>query len=394
MDADAGQDRRRLLRRLRIPALILASSVALPTLAVGLIFETGRGRLALVPFLAAVALPPSLLSRAGPTDRRGRPAVVPLILAAILVFSLSAAFLAAPSGRSTPGSSVQQAFLTESSFRRLSPFNLIPELDQMKLAVVLGPALGLLRDREEARRLTEVVLPLERAAEDRPEYRQLGSVAGWTLAEIWGGAFDAGHLYQYVPAHSAGERLPALIVLHGFGGNHKAYPLAFEEFGARHRFIVLCPSFGSGLYGDGCLDAMERVRTYALGNLAADPGRIFLLGYSNGGIGVFKAVAARPTQYAGMVLVSAVLRHDLFMPEVRAGWGERPILCLYGGTDGRISSEYTSGGIERLRALGLRITGQAYPEEDHFLIFSERRWLADRISTWMEASREPGKKPP
>ena len=384
MEPGPGQSRQVLFRRLRIPVAILACGLALPVLALGLIFETWRGRLALVPFLAATALPPVLLSLACSADRRARRFAAPGILVAVLGVSLSAVLLAAPPGRAEPGSSVQQAFLADRGFHRLSPFNLIPELDQMKAGIVLGPALGLLQDREEARRLTEIVLPLERAAENRVEYRQMGSVAGWTLAENWGGAFDAGHLYQYVPPRTSGERLPVLVVLHGFGGNHKAYLLAFEEFGARNRFIVLCPSYGFGFYRDGWPDAMDRVRAYALEKLAADPDRIFLLGYSNGGIGVFKAAAAHPNQYAGMILISAVNRLDLFTPEVRAAWGERPILCLYGGKDDRIPPEYVSGGNDKLRKLGLRVTEHLYPEEDHFLIFSERRGIADRIRAWME----------
>jgi predicted esterase len=376
-----------LFSRLRIPAAILSLGLALPILAVGLIFETWRGRLALVPLLAAVALPPALLSLACRTDRRARDFAASSVLGAIALVSLAAVFLAAPPGHAEQGAPAQQVFLTDHRFHRCSPFNLIPELDQMKMGVVLGPALGLLQDREEARRLTDIVLPLEREAEARPDFRQMGSVAGWTLAENWGGEFDAGHLYQYVPAHPAGERLPVLIVLHGFGGNHKAYPLAFEEFGARNRFIVLCPSYGFGFYRDGWLEAMDRVRAYALRDLGADPARLFLLGYSNGGIGVFKAAAARPGDYAGMVLLSAVLRLELFTPDVRAAWGERPILCLSGGRDGRISPEYTSDGVDKLRALGLHVTAHSYPEEDHFLIFSQRRDLADRIRAWMEAGK-------
>jgi predicted esterase len=195
-----------------------------------------------------------------------------------------------------------------------------------------------------------------------------------------------------VPPHAADERLPVLIVLHGFGGNHKAYPLAFEEFGVRNRFIVLCPSYGFGFYRDGWPDAMERIRAYAQRTLAADPARIFLLGYSNGGIGVFTAMAVRPTSYAGMILVSAVNRMDLLTPEIRAEWGERPILCLSGGKDDRISEDYIAAGVGRFRKVGLRVTWHSYPEEDHFLIFSERRDIADRIRAWMEASREDGTK--
>jgi predicted esterase len=298
--------------------------------------------------------------------------------------SVSAALLVTPTGFVEGPSPLQQVFLPGRRFHRFSAFNLLPELDQVKLGIFLGPALGLLQSREEGRRLGEVLLPLNRAAENRSEYRQMGSVAGWTLAEIWGGAFDAGHLYQYVPPHRSDEHLPVLVVLHGYGGNSKTYPVVFEGFGAGNRFIVLCPSYGFGIYREGWVEAMDRVRSYAVDHLSADPGRIFLLGYSNGGIGAFKAVAAHPEHYAGMILVSAVFRPDLFTPEVRAAWGERPILCLSGGRDTRISPEYSSARIQELRASGLKIAWDAYSDEDHFMLFASREAVVHRISAWLE----------
>jgi predicted esterase len=371
------------LQRLRIPVGILSSCAAILILALGFILETGRARLLLVPMLAAAALPSPLLALACRTEGRRRAVAVSIFLGALGIVSLVAAFLAAPSGRGEAGAPVQQAILTDQSFPRFSLFNLLPDVDQTKLGIVFGPLVGVLQGRDEARRIAETILPLERAAEDRPEYKQMGSISGWTLAENWEGTFDVGHLYQQVPVHASGERLPVLIVLHGFGGNHKSYPLAFEEFGAKNRFLVLCPSYGMGFYGDGCLEAIERVRAYAVGTLGADPERIYLLGYSNGGIGVFKAAAAHPDQYAGMILVSAAFRPEFFTPEARAAWGERPVLSFSGGKDRRMPLEYILDNEGALRHLGFRVTSHSYPQEDHFLIFSRRQDIADRIAAWI-----------
>ncbi len=372
------------LRRLRIPVSILTSTGAVLLLVLGLILETWRGRLLLAPAFLALALPNPVLGLACRTDRRDRCIRVSLLLAVAAIVSVAASLLAAPSGRGEPGSPVQQAILSGREFPRFSLFNLLPDVDQMKLGIVFGPLVGILQSRDEAHRIAETIVPLERDAEARPEYRTLGSVSGWTLAEYGEGRFDAGHLYQQVPAHRADEHLPALIVLHGFGGNHKAYPAAFEEFGTRNRTIVLCPSFGFGFYGDGCVDALERVRRHAVETLGADPRRIYLLGYSNGGIGVFKTTASHPDRYAGMILVSAVFRSIYFSPEARAIWGDRPILSLSGATDRRIPSEYSSDNEAVLRKQGFRVTSHLYPDEDHFLIFSQRRDVADRIAALMK----------
>jgi hypothetical protein len=93
-----------------------------------------------------------------------------------------------------------------------------------------------------------------------------------------------------------------------------------------------------------------------------------------------------------MILISAVCRLDLFTPEGRAEWGNRPILCVSGGRDRRISAEYISSRVDKLRELGFQVTDHFYPEEDHFLLFSQRRGLAGRITAWMDASRE-GERP-
>jgi pimeloyl-ACP methyl ester carboxylesterase len=375
---------RRLFHRLMIPSGVMSLVSSLALLALMAILETWRGRLLCALFLTTGLLPTSLLFLMSRDGRRRWHAAPVFSVLAFLLALLIAILLAAPTGQGRGTSAVGQVFLGEHRFHRFSPFNFLPEIDQVKLGILLGPFLGLVQDRQESRRLAQVLLPLQRAAERRPEYREMGSVTGWTLADAWGGVSDAGHLYQYVPPHGSGEHLPALVVLHGYGGNNKAYPIVFEEFGARNRFIVLCPSFGFGTYGEGCVEAVERVRTYALEKLSADRRRIFLAGYSNGGIGVFKAVAAHPDHYAGMILICAVFRPDLVTPGVREEWGQRPILCLSGDNDLRISSEYTSGSVNRLRGYGLNVAWLPHPKEDHFLPYSSPREMVGHMTAWAE----------
>ena len=350
------------------------------------IFETFTGRSIALLIFTTACIPASVLFAVGKSKRR----FVPLVVSGGLSLLLSALILlSAPTGAPDPKGPINQVFLRDYDFPRFSPFNLLPEMDQYKLGFVLGPRLGLLQSAKEAKRLSELFLPLYREMEQRSDYRALGSVSRYTLAELWGGAFDVGHVYQYVPPAAAGTRLPVIIALHGFGGNNKAYLYTWEKFGIRNKYIVLCPSFGFGFYGNGGIEAVERVRQYAIEKLFGDPDRIFLAGYSNGSLGVSRTIASHPEHYAGAVFLSpAIDSNALDSDEFLKAWGKRPILCLTGGADARIAERNVFIKIETLKKNGVRCTYKVYPNEDHFLMFEPDGRCFEDLEHWLSAVAE------
>ncbi len=374
---------RRAARWLWIPCgLLIAAGIAAGG-ALFLIFETVTGRGIAMLIVTTACIPASVLFAVEKSRRRLVPLAVSgglgLLMFALIMFS-------APAGTPDSTSTINQVFLRNYNFPHFSPFNLLPEIDQYKLGFVLSPRLGVLRYEAEAKRLSELFLPRYREMEKRPEYRALGSVSRYTLAELWGGSFDAGHVYQYVPAASAETRLPVIIALHGFGGNNKAYLYTWEQFGIRNKYIVLCPSFGFGFWRNGGSDAIERVRKYAIEKLSGDPDRIFLAGYSNGSLGVSRTIASHPEHYSGAVFISpAIDMNALDSEQFLKAWGTRPVLCLTGGADARISERVVSMNMEALKGNGVRCTYKAYPNEDHFLMFETNGICFPDIEQWLRS---------
>ena len=132
--------------------------------------------------------------------------------------------------------------------------------------------------------------------------------------ELWAQR-DENRIYGliYIP-QNAGEKMPAVIISHGFGGSHRSgaqYARALAERG----YVVYCFDFcggSSGSRSDGstlemslfteqadleAVIAMVRALDYV------DADNLFLLGTSQGGAVSALAAAARPQDIRGMVLL-------------------------------------------------------------------------------------------
>lgn len=132
--------------------------------------------------------------------------------------------------------------------------------------------------------------------------------------ELWAQR-DENRIYGliYIP-QNAGEKMPAVIISHGFGGSHRSgaqYARALAERG----YVVYCFDFCGGSPGsrsDGstlemslfteqadleAVIAMVRALDYV------DADNLFLLGTSQGGVVSALAGAAHPQDIRGMVLL-------------------------------------------------------------------------------------------
>jgi pimeloyl-ACP methyl ester carboxylesterase len=211
----------------------------------------------------------------------------------------------------------------------------------------------------------------------------------YAYADLYGGHFNVGHIYHFVPDHKPEEKLPVLLFLHGIAGSKKIYLWILQKFAEQHRCIVVCPAFGFGFYRSGAVESIERARSYALQSLPGDPGRVYLIGLSNGGLGVTRAATAHPEYYAGLILLCSVLDHAKIHSETfTAGWRNRPILCIYGTTDNRIPPDYIETEMNALSDAGVNVTLRPYVGEDHFFIFTARERMYEDIANWLSIQRK------
>jgi polyhydroxybutyrate depolymerase len=125
------------------------------------------------------------------------------------------------------------------------------------------------------------------------------------------------------PAHRATEKLPLVIALHGAGGNAAAFEryVGLDSLVAKQRLVMAYPN-GSPLSGDhlawnagGCCSRQGMSPADDVGFLrvliarvVADDGvdarRVYLVGFSNGGMLAYRAACDLGDLIAGIVVVS------------------------------------------------------------------------------------------
>jgi phospholipase/carboxylesterase len=267
-------------------------------------------------------------------------------------------------------------------------FGNFPEIDTIKLATTLMSRLLPDTTAEHRRRIRFETLRLGREIEANADARPIPSVSALALAELTGRPFDAGHYFAYVPAYEPGERLGAVIFLHGNGGNFKINPWAWRPFAEAHRFAIVCPSYGFGFWGAGGAEAVDRALDDAIRQLPIDPGRVYLAGHSDGGNGVTRTGRAQPARYRGLIYVSPTMNLDeIGSADFLAAWRGRPVIVFQGDADVNVLTRVVDPAVERLRSNGVEVTYRVFPGEDHFLLFGRSAEVFDAIARWMKVPR-------
>ncbi len=289
---------------------------------------------------------------------------------------------------------LQSRYGEGSSLPRYAPARLVPERDQVALALNLATRPIFWSGR--ARAIRETTLGLYRSIEADTRARGLGAVTHLGLLEAVGGDFRRfEHSFAYVPEPKDGERLALVVFLHGNGGNFQALPWAWRAFAEGHRFAIVCPTFGLGFWGEGGAEAVDRALDDALARWPIDPGRVYLGGLSDGGVGVTRSARAHPSRYRGLIYVSPTMhRAELADPGFARAWKGRPILVLQGGRDWNVPKSTVDPAVQLLRDQGSGVRYHVFPEEDHFLFFARSSELFGLISEWMGTIDGPSGAPP
>jgi pimeloyl-ACP methyl ester carboxylesterase len=301
------------------------------------------------------------------------------LLARVGALFLVVAAVTTPNGRSAPDAAFQSIWPGKASFKRLSPANLVPEVDQVLLGTYLAPQLDRHIDVRQAERLRQLFLPRYQAMRQDPDFAATGSVMNYVYRDFVGAGHDTGHLFVYIPesTESADAPIPAVVFLHGAMGNFKVYAWMWKAFAEANGCAVVCPSFGIGFWPlDGGAATAEAARQYCLDHPRIDGDRLLLAGLSNGGLGIAEASSANSGGYRGVVFISPVMSavDETFCK----AWSGRPVLVIHGDKDRRIPLSHVTTRVKSLRRAGVRVKMKIYTGEDHFLLLSsDERMLGD-----------------
>jgi pimeloyl-ACP methyl ester carboxylesterase len=282
---------------------------------------------------------------------------------------------------------LSQHYRGAARFRRLSPANLVPEIDQLRLGAHLFGLLDPTADRELAARVRRLFLEVYREMRGDPGFVQAVSALGMCYRDMVAPATRL-HVYEYAPAGVRGQARPALIFLHGSLGNFKGYIWVLHELAERLGVVILAPTYGSGnWYTDRHCRVLHEVLEYCHGMPHIDADQLYLAGLSNGGTGVTRAIADHGGAYKGVIMLSPVLELAVIdSAAFRRRAAALPMLLVHGEADRRIPFDYIQERATFLHASAQRLDLAYYPEEDHFLFFSQRHAVVAELATWLRTA--------
>ena len=159
----------------------------------------------------------------------------------------------------------------------------------------------------------------------------------------------------------------------------------WRSFADDNEVVVIAPSFGFGFWDrDGGLDLLQGVISYADASNEFDVSSRYLIGLSNGGIGVTRFGTELHEQFDGLAMISPVMESKRRTEaEFVSAWRSRPVFVLHGEEDRRIPREYVRRKCAALVAGGVSLRRESFENEDHFLMFSSWEDVSERIGEWL-----------
>lgn len=349
--------------------------------------QTAVGLLLATFGLLSLLLPLSFIIRQRAQNKWLRRA--PEYVVVLLVVVGTAVFLQAPTGNPGPDSPVQHRFVGGGEYGRFSLTNLVPESEQVNLGFTVMPYVDPLLTVEQSRRVSVFTMDIYREMEQDPNFRELGSAMNLAYAEVWGRPFDVGHYYLYVPPNAGADPLPAIVFLHGSAGNFKAYTWIWSKLAEAEGFITIAPSYGFGNWDEAGAAAVLEVIEDAQQVANIDTEQLYLAGLSNGGLGVSHLATLAPEKFRGLIFLSPVMATEIVdSPSFQAAWANRPMLVISGETDNRIPLAYVEQRVAAMQQASIDVTPIIYPNEDHFLVFSQPEAIMNDVADWLASVEE------
>ncbi|HYK04551.1 MAG TPA: phospholipase [Thermoanaerobaculia bacterium] len=180
---------------------------------------------------------------------------------------------------------------------------------------------------------------------------------------------------------SADARPPLVILLHGVGANELQMSAIAPAFDPRcvvvsvRSPIVMGPSsfawFHVRFTADGpvivereAIDAWRRVAAFAeeaAELYEADPGRVYVGGFSQGGIIGVASLLADPERFAGAFSMSGRLLPEVLAHTSAERVAGKPVLIVHGEHDDKLGVHLARWARERLEERGLAVTYREFP---------------------------------
>jgi len=342
---------------------------------------TLEGRLFAIGLILLCPLPLAL------TALRGKRRVLASTICILGLSPLTICYAMSPSEKDAVQGPAAIIYTPATAHRRISPANLVPEIDQHLMGAHVMTVLDPLIEPHEADRLRTLLTNVY--GERDAAFKRMPSVLGLTYRDLFTGSHPSGNAFTYIPPGE--DRIPVILFLHGSLGNFQGYWWKWKQFADATGMAIVAPSFGAGNWrAPGGLETVRWARDYCANHPRLDAKHIYLAGLSNGGLGVCAGAAADPDAYAGLIFLSPVFEERIVRDATfQSAWKDRKVLIVTGEADDRIPVSWVREMDGILRGAGVRADSLYVPDEDHFLIFSQWPLVQERMERMERWIAEP-----
>lgn len=316
-------------------------------------------------------------------------------LSACLVWVILTVWLAvlAPDGKPGDSSRIQHRYVNEEAhFQPHALGNLLPELDQFLLGFKLVPLVDRLFTAEQASRLSQLTTDIYKELEADAGFHALGSVMPQTYDDLWFQRTNQGHYFLYVPEKLRRDvPAPALVFLHGSGGNFKAYTWLLSKVADDLGMVLICPSYGMGNWASKDSAKVVRAALFDAGKVVKlDSEQTHLMGLSNGGLGVSHAARDLGNSVRSLTFVSPVFdREAIISAKFKSRMKDKPVFIITGAKDDRVPLQSVTDAAEVMQGRDVRVVLKSVSDADHFMFFSHRNEVMAQIKQWLVLAMKP-----
>jgi len=197
-----------------------------------------------------------------------------------------------------------------------------------------------------------------------------------------------------VPAASTRARLPAVVLIHGWTGNETAMRV-FQPAVPPEAMAISPRGIVTAGEGYGWVDREAGDHTYAPGVAAlrefvrhlpevypVDPGRVALVGFSQGGAMSLSLAITDPELVAGVAVLAGYLPDWARMQITPASLAGRPVFIGHGTQDTTVPLAGAARMREALEAAGADVSYHEYPtghKVNRQGILDLKQWLAGHV---------------
>lgn len=166
-------------------------------------------------------------------------------------------------------------------------------------------------------------------------------------------------------AFGTGQRLPVLLLVHGFGGKGQDMLSLWQTFANQQGIILVAPTFPLGQQFEALVPGLyPRLMDSIKPARGFDPHRVYVFGYSAGGYTSFEAATEASTYFASAGVFAAIITPDYYWI-VTSAQRKTPIALYIGDHDQFFTLDQTRSTRDELVSNGFTVHYVELTNQDH-----------------------------